>query len=162
MNKQINLQKFLADSNQIQFQILKDMFQFMDEQSVRQIVSKLLNKGKPHKWVARILSCYLTYEWFLFTTQSDVAHIRFTFRIMIEQIPKVFLLFVIGLWLSTTNWSGSHKKTVYVLLLPSLLMSPQIVGFPFSVMGWLSFFVALWSYFTVYKAERTKLVLVAT
>jgi hypothetical protein len=138
------------------------MFELMNKQSVRPIVAQLLNPGMLHKWVARIFSCYLTYKWFLFTTQSDVVHIRFTFRIMIEQIPKVFVLFVIGLWLSTTDWGWRHKKTVYLLLLPSLLMSPQIVGFPFSIMGWLSFLVALWSYFSVYKAERTNRVLVAT
>ena len=39
---------------------------------------------------------------------------------------------------------------------------PQIAGFPFTIMGWLSFAVALWSYFTVYNAERTNHVLVAT
>ena len=122
----------------------------------------LVNIGRLHRLIARFFSCYLTYNWFLFTTQSDVAHIRFTFRIMIEQIPTVFLLFVIGLWLSTTDWGWKHKKTVYLLLLPSLLMSPQILGFPFSIMGWTSFFVALWSYFTVYNAERTKRELVAT
>jgi hypothetical protein len=124
--------------------------------------ANLVNIGRLHRLIARLFSCYLTYMWFLFTTQSDVAHIRFTFRIMIEQIPKVFLIFVIGLWLSTTDWGWKHKKTVYLLLLPSLLMSPQILGFPFSIMGWTSFFVALWSYFTVYNAERTKRELVAT
>ena len=138
------------------------MFEFTNNLSLRLIVANLLNPGKLHRWLARILSCYLTYVWFLFTTQSDVAHIRFTFRIMIEQIPKVFLLFVIGLWLSTTDWGWRHKKTVYLLLLPSLLMSPQIDGFPFTIMGWLSFAVALWAYFTVYNAERTNHELVAT
>lgn len=142
--------------------MVDDMFVFTDKQSARLIMAKLFNPSKLHRWLAKIFSCYLTYEWFLFTTQSDVAHIRFTFRIMIEQIPKVFVLFVIGLWLSSTTWGWRHKKTVYLLLLPSLLMSPQIAGFPFTIMGWLSFAVALWSYFTVYNSERTNHVLVAT
>jgi|GEM_PF-3235392 len=138
------------------------MFKFTELRSTKLIKAKLLSPRKLYRWVARIFSCYLTYEWFLFTTQSDVAHIRFTFRIMTEQIPKVFVLFVIGLWLSSTAWGWRHKKTVYLLLLPSLLMSPQIAGFPFTIMGWLSFAVALWAYITVYNAERTNHVLVAT
>lgn len=81
---------------------------------------------------------------------------------MIEQMPKVSVLFVIGLWFSSTEWGCRHKKTIYLLLLPSLLMSPQIAGFPFTFMGWLSFVVALWAYFTVFNAERTNHVWVAT
>ena len=92
----------------------------MDIVSVRPLVAKILNTGRLHRWVARSFSCYLTYEWLLFTTQSDVAHIRYTFRIMIEQTPKVFLLFVIGSWLSTTDRGWRHKKTVYLHILPSL------------------------------------------
>ena len=107
-----------------------------------------------HAWIARFFTFYLTYKWFVFSTDSD-AYNRYAFRTMVTMIPKVFLLYVIGLWLSTTQWGLRHKKTLYVLLLPSLLMSPSIAGFPLSMMGWLSFFVAIWSYLIIYKTEET-------
>ncbi len=113
---------------------------------------RLLAFKKAHFWTARFFSVYLTYEWFLFSTDSD-AYRRFALRTMITMIPKVFLLYVIGLWLSTTQWGLRHKKTLYVLLLPSLLMSPSIAGFPFSTMGWLAFFVAIWSYLIIRNGE---------
>ncbi len=108
-----------------------------------------------HTWVARFFSIYLTYEWFVFATRSD-AYSRYTLKTMATMIPKVFLLYVIGLWLSSTQWGLQHKKTMYFLLLPSLLMSPSIAGFPFSIMGWLSFFVAIWSCLIIYKAKSGK------
>lgn len=106
-----------------------------------------------HPWVARFFSVYLTYEWFIFATRSDEYN-RYTLKIMATMIPKVFILYVIGLWLSSTLWGLRHKKTLFFLLLPSLLMSPSIAGFPFSIMGWLSFFVAIWSYFIIYKVKK--------
>jgi hypothetical protein len=105
-----------------------------------------------HTWIARFFSVYLTYEWFIFSTDSD-AYSRYAFRTMVTMIPKVFLFYVIGLWLSTTQWGVRHKKILYILLLPSLLMTPSIAGFPFSIMGWASFLVVLWSYMVIYKGE---------
>jgi hypothetical protein len=107
-----------------------------------------------HAWIARFFAIYLTYKWFIFSTDSDAFN-RYAFRTMVTMIPKVFLLYVIGLWLSTTQWGLRHKKTIYVVLLPSILMSPSIAGFPFSIMGWLSFFVAIWSYLIIYKHRET-------
>ncbi|MCX6128223.1 MAG: hypothetical protein NTX25_04065 [Proteobacteria bacterium] len=105
-----------------------------------------------HAWVARFFSIYLTYEWFIFSTDSD-AYNRYAFRTVVTMVPKVFLLYVIGLWLSTTQWGLRHKKILYVLLLPSLLMSPSIAGFPSSIMGWSSFFVVVWTYKVIYQTE---------
>lgn len=106
-----------------------------------------------HAWVARFFSVYLTYEWFVFANRSD-AYNRYSLKIMATMIPKVFVLYLIGLWLSSTQWGLRHKKTMYFLLLPSLLMSPSIAGFPFSIMGWLSFFVAIWSYLIICKVKK--------
>ena len=105
-----------------------------------------------HTLTARLFSIYLTYKWFVFSTDSD-AYNRFALRTVFTMAPKVFLLYVIGLWLSTTPWGMRHKKSLYFLLLPSLLMSPSIAGFPFSLMGWASFFVAMWSYLIIYKTK---------
>jgi hypothetical protein len=120
----------------------------IDLQRLRSIDFKIA-----HSCVARFFSIYLTYEWFVFATRSD-AYNRYKLKIMATMIPKVFLLYVIGLWLSSTQWGRQHKKITYILLLPSLLMSPSIAGFPFGIMGWLSFFVAIWSYIVVYKVKR--------
>ncbi len=109
-------------------------------------------KKNAHTWVARLLSIYLTHTWFIFGTRSD-THDPYTFRIMLSVIPKAFLFFVLGLWLSTTQWGLQHKKIIYILLLPSLLMSPPIVGFPYSAIGWASFLTAIWSYLIIYKAQ---------
>lgn len=109
-----------------------------------------------HTWMARFFAIYLTHEWFLFATRSD-AYNRYTFRIMVTMVPKVFCLYVIGLWLSTTQWGVRHKKTMYFLLLPSFFMSPSIAGFPFNIMGWLSFFVAIWSYIVIYGTKKEKI-----
>jgi hypothetical protein len=107
---------------------------------------------KAHKFVARILSIYLTHEWFVYGLRSDVLN-PYTVKLVLTVMPRAFFLFVIGLWLSTTDFGKRHKKTTYILLLPSLLMSPSIAGFPYKSMGWLSFFVAIWSYVTTYRSE---------
>ena len=107
---------------------------------------------KAHKFVARILSIYLTHEWFVYGLRSDVLN-PYTVKLVLTVMPRAFFLFVIGLWLSTTDFGKRHKKTTYILLLPSLLMSPSIAGFPYNSMGWLSFFVAIWSYVTTYRSE---------
>ena len=108
---------------------------------------------KAHTWAARFLSIYLTYEWFVFSTRSNLER-RFEFKVMTIQIPWVFLNYILGLWLSTTKIGLKYKKLSYFLLLPSLLMSPAIAGFPYDIMGWLSLFVAIWSYRIIYKTER--------
>ena len=105
-----------------------------------------------HVWVARFFCLYLTHEWFIFGTHSDTNN-PYTLRIMFSAVPKAFLFFTIGLWLSTTQWGFRHKKMVYFLLLPSLIMSPSIIGFPLSIMSWLSFFVAIWSYVIIYRTK---------
>ena len=106
-----------------------------------------------HMWIARFFSIYLTYEWFIFSTRSDFER-RFTLKVIAIQIPWVFLNYVVGLWLSTTKFGLKYKKISYFLLLPSIVMSPAIAGFPYSIMGWLSLFVAIWSYIRIYKSER--------
>lgn len=118
----------------------------------RKSALRFLDFKMAHGWVARFFSIYLTYEWFVFSTDSDVYH-RYALRTVVTMVPKVFVLYVVGLWLSTTQWGLRHKKIQYVLLLPSLLMSPSIAGFPISIMGWLSFFVAIWSYVVIHKTK---------
>jgi hypothetical protein len=114
---------------------------------------RFIDSKKAHTWVARFFSIYLTYEWFVFSTRSNLER-RFEFKVMTIQIPWVFLNYILGLWLSTTKISLKYKKLSYFLLLPSLLMSPAIAGFPYDIMGWLSLFVAIWSYRIIYKTER--------
>lgn len=103
-----------------------------------------------HTWVARFFCIYLTYKWFMFSTDSDVYN-RHAFRTVVTMVPKVFALYILGLWLSTTKWGVRHKQLLYIMLLPSLLMSTPLVGFPFNFTGWVAFLVVLWSYMTVYS-----------
>lgn len=124
-----------------------------EDQSQSNMISILsVNTEKMHTAVARVFSVYLTHEWFVYGLKSDVLN-PYTWKLLLTVMPRAFLFFVLGLWLSTTDLGKRFKKTTYILLLPSLLMSPSIAGFPYSVMGWLSFFVAIWSYVTVHKFE---------
>jgi len=54
---------------------------------------------------------------------------------------------------SVKAYGNTLENTLFSNVLPSLLMSPSIAGFPFSAMGWLSFFVAIWSYIVIYKTK---------
>lgn len=103
-----------------------------------------------HVWVARFFYIYLTHEWFVFGTRSE-GYNPYTFKIMLMVLPRAFLFFTIGLWLSTTQCGFRHKKLVCLLLLPSLLVSPSILGFPLSIMGWIAFLVAFWSYLIIFR-----------
>lgn len=105
-----------------------------------------------HVWIARFFSIFLTHEWFVFATRSDAFN-RYRAQVILTMMPKVFVLYVLGLWLSSTQWGFRHKKVTYVLLLPSLLMSPSVAGFPGTFMGWLALFVAIWSYVIIYKVN---------
>jgi len=124
-----------------------------EDQSQLNLTSILsFNSEKMHTAVARVFSVYLTHEWFVYGLKSDVLN-PYTWKLLLTVMPRAFLFFVLGLWLSTTDLGKRFKKTTYILLLPSLLMSPSIAGFPYSVMGWLSFLVAIWSYVTIHKSE---------
>lgn len=116
---------------------------------------QLVDPERAHTFVARIFSVYLTHEWFRYGLRSDVLD-PYTFRLVLTVMPKAFLFFVMGLWLSATIFGARHKKTTYLLLLPSLVMSPSIAGFPAKLMGWLSLFVAIWSYVRVHSANRSR------
>jgi hypothetical protein len=107
---------------------------------------------KLHTFVSRIFCVYQTHAWFVYGLRSDVLN-PYTLKLILTVMPKAFIFFVLGLWLSTTEFGKRNKKTTYVLLAPSLLMSPAIAGFPASIMGWLSFFVAVWSYVTINRAK---------
>ena len=124
-----------------------------EDQSQLNLISILsVNSEKMHTAVARVFSVYLTHEWFVYGLKSDVLN-PYTWKLLLTVMPRAFLFFVLGLWLSTTDLGKRFKKTTYILLLPSLLMSPSIAGFPYRVMGWLSFFVAIWSYVKIHKSE---------
>jgi hypothetical protein len=106
---------------------------------------------KAHTLLARVFCVFITHEWFVYGLRSDVLN-PYTVRLMLTVMPKAFLFFVSGLWLSTTAFGARHKKTTYFLLLPSLVMSPAIIGFPGAFMGWLCVLIAIWSYVRVHKS----------
>jgi len=111
--------------------------------------------AKLHFYIARILSLVLTYYWYLFAIRSDFeSYEQFEFHNLAKGIPYTFVLFNLGLWLSTTQWSRRHKFLVSFLLLPSLIASPAMVGMDSSFFGWVVFGIAVWSYYSLWRNEN--------
>jgi hypothetical protein len=73
---------------------------------------------------------------------------RFELKNLIWIIPQAFLLWNLGLWLSTTLWGHKHRILTSIMILPALA-SPILLEFPYSTLGWLTAAIILWSYWIV-------------
>jgi MFS superfamily sulfate permease-like transporter len=117
----------------------------------RSPAKKLVNHfdlDKAHTWAVRVLCLIFTYQWYWHGVRWDFEpHDRFSLRTLLVIAPFVFVVWNLGLFLSTTKWGLKHKVVTSLLMLPAAFASPLIVGWGtlFSAVFVASvFFVSYW------------------
>lgn len=104
--------------------------------------------------VVRFLCCVFTYQWYWHSVRWDFdPSDRFSLKNVILIGPFVFVVWNLGLFLSTTKWGERHKALTAILMLPSLFASPLVVGWGTSISGLFVFSVYLVSYWRIMRAR---------
>ena len=99
-------------------------------------------------WMIRILTIYLTWTWFVYLTESDVPVDQpYSIGMLLKCIPQMFLIFGLGLWISTTRYALRYKFITCLLMGPTLLASPLLLGVSNTIIGWGLFIVIVACYF---------------
>lgn len=112
-------------------------------------------KVTAHRSIVGLCCLYVTWEWHLFTTRSDFLHERYSPFFLLEQLPKLFIVYSLGLWLSATKWGQNHPKSTALLMVPSALISFPMVSYRSWAGSVLVLGVVLWSYAKLFRYWRS-------
>ena len=103
------------------------------------------------KWLIRCVSLLITYRLYMYTVSgSDFPHHeRFTLNNLFWITLKIFTIYGLGLWISVSRFAKNNRIIVLIMMLPGFIFAPLILGFPFSLLGWVAFVTFLLSIYLI-------------
>ena len=85
---------------------------------------------------------------------SDFPHDqRFSLNSLFWVTLKIFLIYGLGLWVSVSQFARRQRIFVLFMMLPGFIFAPLIIGFPFSLFGWVAFMAFVLSGYLVFNLE---------